>query len=178
MTMQFSGAVQQPTFGLNFGKVKPIKTTFMSQTPETPASSLSLDNSMGAWGKSTDSLSNVMGAGGPNDLDAPTSLNTAAPKMGGDWMDGIGTGLKVAQVGLGVYSALEQAKMNNFMRGYYGDQMNMQRADFANAAKSTNEQMAQRQQNKLSAQGFSFNSAENKAGTEDYMKQWGVKETF
>jgi hypothetical protein len=64
------------------------------------------------------------------------------------------------------------------MRGYYGDQMNLQRSDFGNNAKMTNANLEQRERNRLSAAGYGFDSTENKQGTADYMSQWGVKETF
>lgn len=133
----------------------------------------------GTWGATAP---NVPDVATPNWFEAtPKAINgplkDKAPDMGGTWMDGTKTILDVAKVGMGIYSALDQSKMNKFMRGYYGDQMALQTADFANNAKSTNASLEQRAQNKLSAQGFSFDSAENKAGTADYMKQWGVKET-
>ena len=100
------------------------------------------------------------------------------PDMLGKWTKGADIGLKVASVGLGVWNAMEQQKMNKFMRGYYGDQMDLQRSDFANNAKSTNAQIEQRERNRLSAAGFGFDSAENKQGVADAMDKWGVKGTF
>ena len=100
------------------------------------------------------------------------------PEMGGAWMKGANLALGGAQAGLGVWNALEQQKMNKFMRGYYGDQMNLQRSDFGNNAKMTNANLEQRERNRLSAAGYGFDSTENKQGTADYMSQWGVKETF
>lgn len=100
------------------------------------------------------------------------------PKKEGSWIEPAQIGLGAAKIGLGVYNALEQAKMNKFMRGYYGDMMDMQRTDFSNAAKSTNESLAARARTRASAAGHTFDSTENKEMTSDYMKQWGVKETF
>lgn len=115
---------------------------------------------------------------GQPDVAANFSDSSVLPDINGDWMDGAKIGLGVAEVGLGVWNALEQSKMNKFMRGYYGDQMKMQRADFANNAKSANQSLEQQQKTALSAQGFGFDSAENKAGTASHMDKWGVKETF
>jgi len=114
-----------------------------------------------------------------NGSSAPGGMPAAAGN--GGWMDKNGKGgmaLGVAQVGLGVYNAMEQAKMNKFMRGYYGDQMAMQKTDFSNAAKSTNEALSARQGRILSAQGTTTGTAANQAGVNDYMKQWGVNEKF
>jgi hypothetical protein len=87
-------------------------------------------------------------------------------------------GLGAVQVGLGVFNALEQSKMDKFMRGYYGDLMDMQRTDFANAAKSTNTELAGRRERVLSSQGQTTGTPGNAAGVADYMKQWGVSESF
>ena len=111
--------------------------------------------------------------GGANTSAAPT-----APPVEGAWTKPAGFALGVAQVGLGTYTAMEQAKMNKFMRGYYGNEMARMGADFSNNAKSANENLAGRQERLLSARGIVAGSEESKAGVADYMKQWGAKETF
>ena len=116
--------------------------------------------------------------GGGTASAVPGATVPDVPKLGGTWLEKGQFGLQAAGVGLGVWNALEQQKMNKFMRGYYGDQMDLQRSDFANNAKSTNAQIEQRERNRLSAAGFAFDSAENKQGTADAMAKWGVKETF
>lgn len=105
-------------------------------------------------------------------------LGDDTPGKEGAWTSGVGMALDVAGVGLDVYNALEQSKMNKFMRSYYGDQMDMQKTDFANAAKGTNEALAGRARTRASAAGHSFDSAENKAQTSSYMDQWGMQETY
>lgn len=98
----------------------------------------------------------------------------------GGWMDPQGKGglaLGAAGIGLGVYNALEQAKMNKFMREeYYGPQMDLERTDFQNAARGTNEALSGRRERQLSAQGVVGD--ESKAAVGAYMDQWGVDETF
>ncbi|RLB94502.1 MAG: hypothetical protein DRH26_01060 [Deltaproteobacteria bacterium] len=118
--------------------------------------------------------------GGENLGDNPFSIQDPAkvPDVAGSWTDKGKFGLGVAKVGLGVYSALEQAKMNKFMRGYYGDQMDLQKADFSNMAKSTNEAMAARQQRISSAHGNAYDSEANKASVASHMDTWGVQENI
>jgi len=132
-----------------------------------------------AYAASTPSLSTNTGFGEDfmSPVKDPASI-TKPPSVEGAWVKPAQIGLGVAQVGLGVYNALEQSKMNKFMRGYYGDQMDLQRADFTNNARSTNEALEARARTRASAAGHSFDSAENKAAVSSYMDQWGVKETF
>jgi hypothetical protein len=106
------------------------------------------------------------------------SLNTEGvktPDMGGGWMSDIGTGLKVAQVGLGVYNAMEQSKMNDFMKGYYGNEMARNKVDFNNAVDDANSRRELRAENKASAAGFAFGSDESKNRIASDMSQWGAK---
>ena len=111
------------------------------------------------------------------ELDTP-----GLPEAQGGWFDMKGKGgmlLGSAQVGLGAYSAYNQEKQNDFMRGYYNNQMALQKTDFMNAAKTTNNELAAREGRRLSAsQGLAYDSAANQAGRAEYMKNWGVKETF
>ena len=100
------------------------------------------------------------------------------PEMGGAWMKGANLALGGAQVGLGVWNALEQQKMNKFMRGYYGEEMARNKADFANNALVTNNQIEQQARNRASNAGFGFDSEESKKRTASHMDQWGVKGTF
>lgn len=128
----------------------------------------------------------------PSMVPVTTGMNTGVgptidraaglPGAQGDWFDMKGKGgmlLGSAQVGLGAYSAYNQEKQNDFMRGYYNNQMALQKTDFMNAAKTTNNELAAREGRRLSAsQGLAYDSAANQAGRADYMKNWGVKETF
>lgn len=109
---------------------------------------------------------------------AGSSIGASTPELGGGWTSKAGLALSAVSAGVGVANAIDGIKMNKFMRGYYGDQMKLQRADFGNAAKSTNTELAARQERILGAQGLTTGSEENKAATADYMKQWGVKEKY
>jgi hypothetical protein len=131
---------------------------------------LSIDNWSGDSGRE--------GMASQADNFSPDALDGKTPDAAGGWMKAGNFGLGVAKVGLGIYNALESSKMNKFMRGYYGDQMDLQTADFANAAKSTNEALAARQGRILSARGEGAGGSEqNQAGVDTYMKTWGVEET-
>jgi len=99
------------------------------------------------------------------------------PSAKGGWMDGLNTAVGVAQVGLGVYNAMQQAKVNKFMQKYYGDKMALEKADFANAAHSTNEALTRRRERQLDSQGIAAGSNASKQQVGDYMKKWGVQET-
>lgn len=116
--------------------------------------------------------------GGFGEVGGPMSATTGAPAAQGGWMQKGKFGMEVAGTALGVYNALEQSKMNKFMQGYYGDQMDLQRTDFANAARSTNAELAARQERILSARGVATGSEESKAGVASHMDQWGVQENF
>ena len=100
------------------------------------------------------------------------------PDVMGQWTKGAGIAADIGGIGLGIYNAMETSKMNDFMRGYYGDQMDMQRTDFANMARSTNEEMASREQRRMSARGQLAGSAESEASIGAHMDQWGAEETY
>lgn len=105
---------------------------------------------------------------------------TSDKKVGGGWLDKNGKGgmaLGAAQVGLGVYNAMQQTKMNKFMKKYYGNQMALEKADFTNSARSTNEALTRRRERQLSAQGIRVGSDESKQQVGSYMDKWGVDET-
>jgi hypothetical protein len=104
---------------------------------------------------------------------------SSMPGKQGGWLQYGDLALGVAQVGLDIWGGLEQSKMNKFMRGYYGDQMDMQRTDFANSAKSTNEALAGREARRLSAMGMGYvGTPENDQKVAEYMQKWGVQENF
>jgi len=101
------------------------------------------------------------------------------PGVLGKWIEPGKLALGFAQVGLGVKTALDQERMNKFMRSYYGDQMEMQKTDFANVAKSTNNELQAREARRLDAMGGpAIGSQENQDAVAKYMEQWGVKESF
>lgn len=160
-----------------WGGVAPVPTAASINTPVNPANfSLTGSAQQGSLGIDTErySLAPEVGFGGELGLGG----DKGPPDKEGGWIKYGNFGLDAARVGLGVYNALEQSKMNKFMRGYYGDQMALQKTDFANAAKSTNEALAARQGRILSAQGKITGTEENRAGVASYMDQWGVKETI
>jgi len=96
----------------------------------------------------------------------------------GKWVQGAQLGLGALQIGAGIYSAVQQSKMNEFMRSYYKDQMSLQRADYTNTARAANEALAGKQERILSARGYATDSPEMQQGVSNYMSKWGAKETF
>jgi len=144
----------------------------------------SITNGMPNWGqgKSVGATPQMMTPAAPiGNFDPATGDfmgKSGAPALGGDWMKGANLALGGAQVGLGVWNALEQSKMNKFMRGYYGEEMARNKADFANNALVTNNQIEQQARNRASNAGFGFDSEESKKRTASHMDQWGVKGTF
>jgi hypothetical protein len=167
-----------PSFGSSYkapiGKLPQLSSadslsSWNIQAPDTAASGLS--NSLSIGGPSTE-LSGI------NPDFAPGAKTPGIPDMGGKWMDGANIGLGFAKVGLDVYNALEQSKMNKFMKGYYGDMMDMQKSTFENEAKITNASIAQREQNKQSAAGNAFGTAASDAAVAATLDKWGVKGTF
>jgi hypothetical protein len=136
------------------------------------------DVSMGDWwkgvnqyGVNTDGVNHITGAATPG-----------SPEAQGGWFDMKGKGgmaLGAAQVGLGVYSAINQEKQNDFMRGYYGNQMALQKTDFMNSADDLNRRNSEREGRRLEAsKGIMYGTTANDAGRADYMKNWGVKNSF
>lgn len=99
------------------------------------------------------------------------------PEKQGGWMQGANLAIGALQAGTGIYSAIQQAKMNDFMKSYYKDQMNLMKTDFANSARSANEALAGKQQRTLSAQGYATDSEEMQQGVAAHMAKWGAKET-
>lgn len=99
------------------------------------------------------------------------------PEKQGGWVQGANMAISALQSGTGIYSALQQAKMNDFMKSYYKDQMNLMKTDFANSARSANEALAGKQQRILSAQGYATDSEEMQQGVAAHMAKWGAKET-
>lgn len=102
---------------------------------------------------------------------------TEMPFAEGKWATNAKLGLGAAQVGLGIYNAMQQTKMNKFMQSYYNTQMDLMKTDFSNAARSSNEALHSREQRVLSAQGHDINSQEMQQGVADKMSRWGAKET-
>jgi len=104
------------------------------------------------------------------------SLGGQEPDAVGGWLQPAKFGLGAAKVGTGIYNALQSSKMNKFMRNYYGDQMDLQKADFANSARSTNTALEGQRERQLDAQGYAAGSDENKSRVDDYMQRHGVDE--
>lgn len=96
----------------------------------------------------------------------------------GGWTNAASAVADIGQVGLGIYSAMEQSKMNEFMKSYYGEEMARTRTDFGNVARSSNEALASRQQRVLSAQGDTTGTDVNREGVAAYMDEWGAQESF
>lgn len=138
--------------------------------PATDTAASGLSSSLSIGGPSTE-LSGI------NPDFASGAKTPGMPEMGGKWTAAAGIGLQFGKLGLDVYNALEQSKMNKFMKGYYGDQMDLQQADFTNNAKSVNASLEQREQNKASAAGYALNSSAMKTQVGNYMDKWGVQET-
>lgn len=171
-------------------------TTSYRATPSPSAMSMAAWNQQSPIGASNFMTSAKLNSGssistGINNYGGESAADFSVPNISGDtvkpppdklggWSDKNGLGgmaLGAAEVGLGVYNALEQSKMNKFMRSYYGDQMDMMQADYTNNARSANEALSSRQQRIMSAQGIDPNSAEGKQGVAGYMDQWGAQET-
>lgn len=136
----------------------------------------------------TESATNTaMNSFGTKEIDTGNfGLDYKSPNLGtgvkppdklGAWTKGAGMAVDVAQVGLGIYNAMEQSKMNKFMKSYYGDQMDLMKADYTNNARSANQALSWQRQQIDSAAGINPNSAEGQKMNADYMAQWGAKET-
>jgi len=117
------------------------------------------------------------GLGGVFSSDNPLSTKGKDDVAGSGGMDAWGTGLQIAEIGLGVWDAFEKQKMNKFMRGYYGDQIKLQSADFSNSARSTNEALEQRRSRQLSANGIDMHSSQGEETLGNYMNKYGVDES-
>lgn len=124
------------------------------------------------------------------DMSDYSFMQTDTPTLGGGmdlpgntaggWLDKNGKGgmaLGAAEVGLGIWNATQQQKMNKFMRKYYGNQMDLQNQDFANAAKDTNTTLARQEALRLDARGITIDSDESNRRVAGYMDEHGVAET-
>ena len=94
-----------------------------------------------------------------------------------NWLDKGKFGLGVAKVGLDAYNAYQQAKVNDFMKSYYGRQMDLAESDYANNARSANEALAAKQRVAMSARGIDPRSEEGQESLASYMDKWGADET-
>ena len=99
------------------------------------------------------------------------------PEKVGGWIKPAQFGLAATRVGTGIFNAAQSAEMNKFMREYYGDMRDLQQADFANSARSTNTALEGQRERQLDSQGIAAGSAENTARVADFMKRHGVNET-
>jgi hypothetical protein len=104
-------------------------------------------------------------------------MTNEEPVAAGQWIEPAKIGLGAAKVGLGAYNAFQSAKMNKFMRSYYDDIRDLQKADFANSARSTNTALEGQRERQLDSQGIAAGSDANKARVASYMKSHGVDET-
>jgi len=101
------------------------------------------------------------------------------PEAEGTWMDTAKLGLNVADIGTGIFNAYSQYRNNKFLKKYYENQMDLQRADFANNARSTNEALQSRKAVRVSAHdGLNPYQGEGQRKVADYMKKWGVSEAY
>ena len=182
---------------INYPKNNPLSITGYTGNTNVPKLSLSSDTGifdsaqtpqissfdMGGFDPNTAGYSaggGIWGEGAPKLTPDQYKLNMGdgSPDAEGGWTEGAALGLGVGKLALGAFSAYEQSKMNKFMRGYYGDQMDLQSADFANQARSTNEALERRRERQLSAQGTAAGSAASQAQLGSYMDTHGVDETF
>ena len=106
-----------------------------------------------------------------------SSYDKQLPGKEGGWIQPAQIGLGVARIGLDTYNAINQSKMNKFMQSYYGDQMELMKTDFANAARGANEALSSKQGRVLAASGVAAGTDAHRQGVADYMAQWGAKET-
>jgi hypothetical protein len=160
----------------NWGGAQPLPYMDPIKSVSTPASGdfTPMDDIFGGHGGGRNAPGLNIGDPG---FDTAGYAEGAKPEVEGEWLKPATFGLGVAKVGLGVYNALEQTKMNEFMRGYYGDQMELQQTDFANAAQGSNEALAAKQGRILSSQGMTTGTDANKKGVAEYMDKWGAQET-
>ena len=111
------------------------------------------------------------GAGDP--IGSVTGLG-GKDKVGG-WTQFGEFGLKGAEIGLGIFNALEQRKVNKFMQGYYEDRMAMDKQDFNNSVTAANAAMSGQQARLADALGKGVvGTAANNAAIAGYMDQWGA----
>lgn len=177
---QFTMQPMEPIKGLNnslmaeWGK-QPTASNFMSSNAANSGTVINTGSSMGSPNAALQF--NQQGTPGAGISYGGARTPDSMPGVKGAWVDKANFGLGVAQVGLGVYNAMEQSKMNKFMRSYYGDQIAMMKTDFTNAAKDANSRLQWQQQERIASQGQDPNSDASKQATADYMAQWGAKET-
>ena len=135
------------------------------------------------WGANNlGTLNGQQGYAAPNIGIPQTSLGAGgAPATGFNWdslMDTKGAGgmaLGAINTGVGAFNAWMGNKHQKFMQNYYGEQMALQKADFANNANSANEQLSTRASQRASNQGLGGTTKD--AYVADYMGKWGAKTT-
>lgn len=88
--------------------------------------------------------------------------------LGGMVLGGLNTGANLFNTWMG-------AKNQKFMQDYYGEQMALQKADFANNASNTNRSLQERETARLNNRGIGADSEQGKQALADYMNKWSVK---
>lgn len=110
------------------------------------------------------------------DIASKTGGTGGLPEMLGKWKTPVEMGVGIAQAGVGIYNAMEQSKMNDFMKSYYKGQEALQKSDYANAARSANEALSSRYGRQLDAQGITGAAHDQQQAA--YMDKWGADTSF
>jgi hypothetical protein len=126
----------------------------------------------------------LMGNGNANTLYGGSGVDVLGrikPPVTGEWFDMQGKGglaIGGANVALGAFNSWMGLKNQKFMQDYYGKDMQLKIADYANNARSANESLGRNFSEGLNARGISASSDVGKQQYADYMSKWGAKETI
>lgn len=117
-------------------------------------------------------LPDGMKLGAPDGYIDPTATGNSMFDMKGAG----GFALGALNTGISGFGTWMNAKNQKFMQNYYGDQMALQKADYANNARSANERLLSNQQTFLNSQGLDYNTGAGKEQLDSYMAKWGANE--
>lgn len=145
-----------------------------TRTPATGVGDLGIGNRLASeghlWGNASGRVVDPLRLS----TSTPSQTTPNTPTVQGTWTDKASFGLGLADVAVDAFSAIQAAKMNKFMRSYYGNQMDMMKTDFNNAANDSRRNLEARSRAEISSQGINADSEEGQAYVANQMDKWAA----
>jgi len=170
---------------LNYQRVVKPKSTYKQPFLGTDSPGQGIQYDVAGVDMNPLSGSALVGNGNANTLYGGSGVDvlgrTKPPGLTDEWYDMQGKGGLViggANVALGAFNSWMSLKNQKFMQDYYGKDMQLKIADYANNARSANEGLGRNFSEGLNARGISASSDVGKQQYADYMSKWGAKETI
>jgi hypothetical protein len=157
-----------------------VPRSLMSPVAVSPSQNPVMSQLMGIGQKNYSPGGEFMGGMGPvtkSTFDESPFAKAGTGNEGplGKWTGYADYGLQGAEIGLGIFNALEQKKVNKFMQSYYENQMKTGKLDFNNAVQAANLGLQGKTERELDARGILAGTQESKDAIAATMNEWGAK---